>query len=128
MLNLDAAFAALADPTRRAILARLALGETTINELAEPFKNPQQSFLSEILQLRFVDVCALAQRDAQTVKQDAAQRAYGGGILRGAQCLRPVDFRLDHIGNIIQPVTGCQREISPARECVSKGWVHAAAA
>jgi DNA-binding transcriptional ArsR family regulator len=35
--GLDAAFSALADPTRRAILARLALGETTVNELAEPF-------------------------------------------------------------------------------------------
>src|ERR1700755_137338 len=35
--NLDAAFSALADPTRRAILARLASGETTVNELAEPF-------------------------------------------------------------------------------------------
>jgi DNA-binding transcriptional ArsR family regulator len=34
---LSATFAALADPTRRAILARLALGETTVNELAEPF-------------------------------------------------------------------------------------------
>jgi len=30
-------FGALADPTRRAILARLALGETTVNELAKPF-------------------------------------------------------------------------------------------
>jgi DNA-binding transcriptional ArsR family regulator len=35
--RLSATFAALADPTRRAILARLALGETTVNELAEPF-------------------------------------------------------------------------------------------
>jgi DNA-binding transcriptional ArsR family regulator len=35
--RLDAAFSALADPTRRAILARLALGETTVNELAQPF-------------------------------------------------------------------------------------------
>jgi DNA-binding transcriptional ArsR family regulator len=35
--RLGAAFSALADPTRRAILARLALGETTVNELAEPF-------------------------------------------------------------------------------------------
>ena len=34
---LDATFAALADPTRRAILARLALGETTVSELAAPF-------------------------------------------------------------------------------------------
>ncbi len=35
--RLSATFAALADPTRRAILARLALGETTVNELAKPF-------------------------------------------------------------------------------------------
>jgi DNA-binding transcriptional ArsR family regulator len=35
--NLDAAFSALADPTRRAILARLASGEATVMELAEPF-------------------------------------------------------------------------------------------
>jgi DNA-binding transcriptional ArsR family regulator len=41
MPNLDAAFSALADPTRRAILARLALGETTVMELAEPFEMTQ---------------------------------------------------------------------------------------
>ena len=35
--QLDLTFSALADPTRRAILARLAEGETTVNELAEPF-------------------------------------------------------------------------------------------
>jgi DNA-binding transcriptional ArsR family regulator len=35
--ELTSTFAALADPTRRAILARLALGEATVNELAEPF-------------------------------------------------------------------------------------------
>ena len=35
--RLSATFSALADPTRRAILARLALGETTVSELAEPF-------------------------------------------------------------------------------------------
>ena len=34
---LSTTFAALADPTRRAILARLALGETSVSELAEPF-------------------------------------------------------------------------------------------
>jgi DNA-binding transcriptional ArsR family regulator len=35
---LDATFGALADPTRRAILARLAKGEATVNERAEPFR------------------------------------------------------------------------------------------
>ncbi|MBQ1066276.1 winged helix-turn-helix transcriptional regulator [Micromonospora sp. D75] len=38
---LDATFAALADPTRRAILARLAAGEATVTELAEPFAMSQ---------------------------------------------------------------------------------------
>ena len=35
--TLDTTFAALADPTRRAILARLSSGEASVNELAEPF-------------------------------------------------------------------------------------------
>ena len=44
MLNadrLDLTFAALADPTRRAILARLATGEASVQELAEPFEMSQ---------------------------------------------------------------------------------------
>ena len=39
--RLDATFAALADPTRRAILTRLSLGEASVSELAEPFKMSQ---------------------------------------------------------------------------------------
>ena len=39
--HLDATFGALADPTRRAILARLAAGDATVNELAEPFAMTQ---------------------------------------------------------------------------------------
>lgn len=38
MSQLDLTFAALADPTRRAILSRLALGEASVAELAEPFE------------------------------------------------------------------------------------------
>lgn len=41
MPDLDSAFSALSDPTRRAILARLALGETTVMELAKPFAMSQ---------------------------------------------------------------------------------------
>jgi DNA-binding transcriptional ArsR family regulator len=41
--DLDRAFAALADPTRRAIVARLASGEATVKELAEPFDLTQPS-------------------------------------------------------------------------------------
>lgn len=39
--QLDATFAALADPTRRAILSRLAQGDASVNELAEPFAMSQ---------------------------------------------------------------------------------------
>ena len=39
--QLDATFAALADPTRRAILARLAMGEASVADLAEPFSMSQ---------------------------------------------------------------------------------------
>ena len=39
--RLDLTFAALADPTRRAILARLATGEATVTEIAEPFEMSQ---------------------------------------------------------------------------------------
>lgn len=50
--QLDSTFAALADPTRRAILARLAEGEATVNQLAEPFhlKLPTVSKHLKVLQ------------------------------------------------------------------------------
>ncbi len=41
--ELSLVFAALADPTRRAILDRLALGDATVNQLAEPFAMTQQA-------------------------------------------------------------------------------------
>jgi DNA-binding transcriptional ArsR family regulator len=46
--TLNRAFAALADPTRRAILARLASGEATVNELAEPFALTQPAISKHI--------------------------------------------------------------------------------
>ena len=46
--SLDQTFAALADPTRRSILARLALGEATVNELAEPFAISQPAISRHI--------------------------------------------------------------------------------
>ncbi|BCH22014.1 transcriptional regulator [Mesorhizobium sp. L-8-10] len=48
MVDLDAAFSALGDPTRRAILARLALGEATVMELAQPFAMSQPAISRHI--------------------------------------------------------------------------------
>jgi DNA-binding transcriptional ArsR family regulator len=46
--ELSATFAALADPTRRAILTRLSAGEATVNQLAEPFALTQQAVSKHI--------------------------------------------------------------------------------
>lgn len=46
--QLDLTFAALADPTRRAILARLAEGEASVNELAAPFEMSQPAISKHI--------------------------------------------------------------------------------
>ena len=49
--HLNATFLALADPTRRAILARLALGEASVNELAEPFDMSQPAISKHLKML-----------------------------------------------------------------------------
>ena len=53
VLNLNAAFAALADPTRRAILARLATGEATVMELAKPFEMTQPAISQHLKVLEY---------------------------------------------------------------------------
>src|ERR1700742_1707669 len=61
---LDAVFGALADPTRRAILARLASGEVTVNELAEPFAMSQPAVSKHLKVLERAGLIARG-RDAQ---------------------------------------------------------------
>lgn len=50
--DLDAAFAALADPVRRALVARLAHGDATVKQLAEPFALTQQAISHHVGVLR----------------------------------------------------------------------------
>jgi DNA-binding transcriptional ArsR family regulator len=64
--RLDRTFMALADPTRRAILARLALGEATVTELAEPFEISQPA-ISKHLKI-------LERAQLISVEQDAQRR------------------------------------------------------
>ena len=63
-LNLDATFAALADPTRRAILARLAEGEATVMELAQPFAISQPAISKHLRVLEKAGLISAGQ-DAQ---------------------------------------------------------------
>jgi DNA-binding transcriptional ArsR family regulator len=62
--RLNATFLALADPTRRAILARLALGEASVNELAEPFDMSQPAISKHLKMLERVGLVTRG-RDAQ---------------------------------------------------------------
>ena len=66
MPNLDAAFSALSDPTRRAILARLALGETTVMELAKPFAMTQPAISRH---LKVLEGAGLITRRAEGTKR-----------------------------------------------------------
>src|SRR5262245_14903701 len=62
--SLDATFAALADPTRRAILARLASGEASVAELAEPFAMSQPAISKHLKVLERAGLVSRG-RDAQ---------------------------------------------------------------
>src|SRR3954471_10993552 len=62
--HLDATFAALADPTRRAILARLASGEASVTELAEPFAMSQPAISKHLKVLERAGLISRG-RDAQ---------------------------------------------------------------
>ena len=64
MDHLSATFAALADPTRRAILARLALGETSVSELAAPFEMSMPAVSKHLKVLERAGLISLC-RDAQ---------------------------------------------------------------
>jgi DNA-binding transcriptional ArsR family regulator len=62
--KLDATFAALADPTRRAILARLATGDASVTELARPFAMSQPAISKHLRVLERAGLIARS-RDAQ---------------------------------------------------------------
>ena len=59
--RLDATFLALADPTRRAILARLARKEASVNELAEPFAMSQPAISKHLKVLERAGLISVAQ-------------------------------------------------------------------
>jgi DNA-binding transcriptional ArsR family regulator len=60
--QLDATFSALADPTRRAIIARLAMGDATVNELAAPFDMTLPAISKH---LKVLERCGLISRSRQ---------------------------------------------------------------
>ena len=77
---LDATFAALADPTRRAILARLASGEASVTELAKPFAMSQPAIskhLKVLERARLISGGREAQRRPRRIEGEALAVATG---------------------------------------------------
>jgi DNA-binding transcriptional ArsR family regulator len=70
--NLDAIFAALADPTRRAILSRLAAGEASVNEIAAPFEMSQPAVSKH---LKVLEQAGLIERDVDKQRRPARLKA-----------------------------------------------------
>jgi DNA-binding transcriptional ArsR family regulator len=74
MQSLDNAFSALADPTRRAILARLVLSEATVMELAEPFQLTQPTISQH---LKVLERAGLITRRVEGTKRPCRLATHG---------------------------------------------------
>lgn len=70
--NLDAVFAALADPTRRAILSRLAAGEASVSEIAAPFEMSQPAVSKH---LKVLERAGLIERDVDKQRRPSRLKA-----------------------------------------------------
>lgn len=70
--DLDAIFSALADPTRRAILSRLAEGEASVNEIAAPFEMSQPAVSKH---LKVLERAGLIERDIVEQRRPARLKA-----------------------------------------------------
>src|ERR1700676_1647841 len=111
-VNLAAAFSALADPTRRAILARLAKGETTVMELSAPFEMTQPAISQH---LKVLENARLVVRRVEGTKRP--RRIAKGGIEAMDQWLAMLRKalernynRLDQVlANMEQPKKGEKR-------------------
>jgi DNA-binding transcriptional ArsR family regulator len=78
--DLSVVFAALADPTRRAIVARLAMGDATVNQLSEPFTLTQQAISKHVKVLehaRLISRSRSAQSRPCTLDADRLAAATG---------------------------------------------------
>src|SRR4051812_31059336 len=100
--DLDRAFAALADPVRRAIIARLSRGAATVNELAEPFEISKQAVSKHIQVLELAGLVSRT-RDAQrrpvhleAVRLEAMTAWIDRYRLAAEQRFRALDAVLEH--------------------------------
>ncbi len=114
--TLDATFAALADPTRRAILARLTSGEASVAELAEPFAMSQPAVSKH---LKVLERAGLVSRHRQAQRRmcrlEAAPMAEAERYLEAyRQHWEAAYQRLDALLAELQEHTGGEGDVAPA--------------
>lgn len=104
--NLDTVFAALADPTRRAIVARLAQGATTVSVLAQPHDIALPSFLKHLRKLEAAGLVA-SQKSGRVrtceLRADALAQATGWIDAQRALWTRRLDQLEDYLSQETDP-------------------------
>jgi len=106
--RLDAVFFALADPTRRAILARLSQGEASVGELAEPFAMSQPAVSKHLKVLERAGLVSRAiDRQRRPARLNAAPMAEAVRFLDGFKT--HWDTRLEALDGVLQDF---QKDIS----------------
>ncbi|WP_321799008.1 metalloregulator ArsR/SmtB family transcription factor [Caballeronia sp. J97] len=121
--DLNQVFAALADPTRRAILARLASGEATVNELAEPFDMTQPSISKHLKVLERAKLISRS-RAAQT-RPCRLEPAALNEVANWVEAYRSLwDASFDRLDALLSTKT--KAKAKPKKPSTSKGRKHAA--
>jgi len=107
--ELDAVFSALADPTRRAILARLSQGEASVGELAEPFAMSQPAVSKHLKVLEQAGLISRGiDRQRRPARLEAAPMAEAVRYLEDFR--EHWDTRFDHLDDLLQTLQ--QQDIS----------------
>ncbi|HEY1308574.1 MAG TPA: metalloregulator ArsR/SmtB family transcription factor [Vicinamibacterales bacterium] len=116
--RLDSTFLALADPTRRAILARLALGEASVTELAEPFEMSQPAISKHLKVLERAGLITVGQ-DAQRRPRrfEGKPLAEASAWLERYRAIWEANFeRLDSLLQDLQRGSGTSRRVVKRRK------------
>lgn len=112
--RLDATFAALADPTRRAILARLALGEASVNDLAKPFDMSQPAIskhLKVLERARLVSRGQDGQRRPRRIETKPLSE-----VNEWLEKYRQLwEKRFNHLDDLLEELKGQQKRRKPSR-------------
>ncbi|HLJ87252.1 MAG TPA: metalloregulator ArsR/SmtB family transcription factor [Candidatus Angelobacter sp.] len=107
--TLDATFAALADPTRRAILARLASGEASVMELAEPFAMSQPAISKHLRVLERAGLISRG-RDAQRRPCKIEAKPLGDANEWLENYRRFWEARFEHLDNVLEELKASEKK------------------